>query len=507
MSANSGAKSSSADDPRVADLLLQWEELDERGESVSAVELCAGCPELANELGRRIAALRRMAPLLKQTGRAHESASISPVASATIRARVTARADFQNLRFYAAGALGEIYVARNAELNRDVALKFLRAGRSHEPASLRRFLKEAQITGSLEHPGVVPIYALGTDDSGDLCYAMRFIRGQTLQDAIEAFHAVRQPLMERAPALRELLNRFVSVCNTIAFAHSRGILHCDLKPRNVMLGDFDETLVLDWGLAKGILLEDSSGPPIEEMAALMSDSGRNVDPENPRVLGTPAYMSPEQALDRSAVTSPASDIFSLGAILYTIVTGQAPYDGRSFDEVMRNVKRCEFRPPRQMDPAIPRPLEEICLKAMARDPKRRYATALELAADIRHWLADEPVLAFDEPVTTRLRRWRRRHRTLVTSAGAVLVFGLAALAGFAMVLAAKNRELDSKNIDLAHRNRELDVKNQELARHNQELEAQRRRATDAVKQIRRTTEGDPSNDNEIRLQPLRAPQP
>jgi len=130
-------------------------------------------------------------------------------------------------------------------------LKFVKPGRAGDPESLRRFLQEAEVTSRLEHPGVVPIYTRGTDGSGAPCYAMRFIRGATLQDALDAFHAAERPGQDRAErslALRDLLNRLVSVCNTVAYAHSRGILHRDLKPQNIMLGPYDETLVVDWGL-------------------------------------------------------------------------------------------------------------------------------------------------------------------------------------------------------------------------------------------------------------------
>ena len=243
-----------ADDPRLDELLLRWEELHEQGQSLSADELCSTCPELADELARRIALLRQLDPLLDDTTiRVTSTTPATGRTGGSGREFATARAEFRDLRFHAAGALGEVFLARNAELNREVVLKFLKPSRVRDPESLRRFLQEAEVTGRLEHPGVVPIYALGTDAAGAPCYAMRFIRGETLQDAIDAFHAAEQPgrdPSERSLALRELLNRFVSICNTVAYAHSRGILHRDLKPRNVMLGKYDETLVVDWGLAK-----------------------------------------------------------------------------------------------------------------------------------------------------------------------------------------------------------------------------------------------------------------
>jgi serine/threonine-protein kinase len=430
-------------DPRLDQLLQRWEELCQQGEKPSAEELCSTCPELAGELARRIALLRAFDPLLADIsgttavqpgpgpagGRRHESA--------------TAQAEYRDLRYHDGGGLGEVYLARNAELNREVALKFLKPARAGDPASRRRFLQEAEITGRLEHPGVVPIYTLGCDGAGAPCYAMRFIRGRSLQKEIEAFHAAeesgRDPA-ERSLALRELLARFGSICNTVAYAHSRSILHRDLKPGNVMLGPYDETLVVDWGLAKPFARDDPAGSAEEEALTPSSGSGA----PTVGVVGTLRYMSPEQA--REQPLDPVSDIFSLGAILYAILTGAAPYRSGAYAEILEQVKQCAFPAPRQIKPEIPRALEAVCLKAMAARPEGRYATALELAADVKRWLADEPVTAWREPVALRARRWMRRHRTLVTSTVAVLVFSLLGLAGFAGVLAGMNRELDRQRL-------------------------------------------------------------
>ncbi len=345
------------DDPRLNELLLRWEELREQGQSLSAEELCCTCPELAEELSHRIALLRKMDPLLDGTKTAADQPRPAPGIGSS-RQSATARADFRDLRFHAAGALGEVFMARNSELNREVALKFLKPERTRDPDSLRRFLQEAEVTGRLEHPGVVPIYALGTDASGAPCYAMRFIRGETLQNPIDAFHAAEKPgrdPSERSLALRELLNRFVSICSTMAYAHSRGILHRDLKPRNVMLGKYDETLVVDWGLAKPVDRDEAARSVGEETltpGSGSSDSGS--DTPTVGVVGTPAYMSPEQAEARWDLVGPASDIFSLGGILYAILTGQAPYQGRKVGEILEKVKRCEFPGPRQIKPDVPR---------------------------------------------------------------------------------------------------------------------------------------------------------
>jgi serine/threonine-protein kinase len=437
------------DDPRLAELLLRWEELHDQGRSVTPQELCSTCPELADELGRRIALLRQIDPLLDDP-----TTSVAPPrdrsAPGASRRSATARAEFLDLRFHAAGALGEVFMARNAELNREVALKFIKPERGRDPVSLRRFLQEAEVTSRLEHPGVVPIYALGTDSHGAPCYAMRFIRGTTLQDAIDAFHAAEKPgrdPSERSLALRDLLNRFVSICSTMAYAHSRGILHRDLKPRNVMLGKYDETLVVDWGLAKPFNRDEAARLLGEESLrpSSGSDDGGS-DTPTVGMVGTPAYMSPEQAEARLDLTDPASDIFSLGGILYAILTGEAPYQGRKLAAVLEKVKRCEFSAPRQVKPGVPRALEAICLKAMAERPEDRYATAADLAADVRRWLADEPVTAYPEPLRVRARRWMQRHKPLVAAAVAMLITAVAVLTASTVVISRKQAETDAARL-------------------------------------------------------------
>ncbi len=432
-------------DPRVDQLLERWEELCRQGESLSAEELCATCPELAGEVARRIAMLHAFEPLLTDgtsgaVGHLRREAAAGPS-----RKSATARANYRELRFHAAGGLGEVFVAQNAELNREEALKFLKRGRAGDPESCRRFLQEAEITSRLEHPGVVPIYGRGADGSGAPCYAMRFIRGETLQVAIDAFHAAEangRDQAERSLALRELLNRFISVCTTVAYAHSRGILHRDLKPGNVMLGQYDETLVVDWGLAKPFDPEAAAdGRALDALKPSVGSGAATIE-----VVGTLAYMSPDQAHAQPAGLSPASDIFSLGAILYVILTDRAPYRGGSRPEILEKVRRCEFPRPRHIKPAASQALEAICLKAMAMRPADRYRRALDLAADVKRWLADEPVTAWREPLVIRARRWMRRHRTLVTSTTAVLAFCVLGLAGFSTILAGKNRELGRQGL-------------------------------------------------------------
>jgi tetratricopeptide (TPR) repeat protein/tRNA A-37 threonylcarbamoyl transferase component Bud32 len=369
---------------------------------------------------------------------------------------------YRILRPHARGGLGEVFVARDEELHREVALKEIQQRHANHPESRARFLREAEITGGLEHPGIVPVYGLGHYADGRPFYAMRLIKGDNLQEAIKRFHEADQPGRhpgERRLAFRQLLGRFVDVCDALAYAHSRGVLHRDLKPGNIMLGKFGETLVVDWGLAKPTgnadAASDSDSLPVRPNLAIgitLTQPGA--------ALGTPAFMSPEQAAGKLDQLGTASDMYSLGATLYALLTGQPPFTGRDVSEVLAKVERGDFRPPRQVKPATPTALEAVCVKAMALQPADRYSSARALAADIEHWLADEPVSAWREPWGTRFRRWARRHRPLVAGAAVLLVTtSLALAAGLVLVTQEKNRTQKALDAEQAARDEALRTKN------------------------------------------------
>jgi serine/threonine protein kinase len=283
---------------------------------------------------------------------------------------------------HASGGMGHVWLARDVSIGRDVALKELRAEAAAGPAALR-FVREAKITGQLEHPGVVPVYELGRDPhSGRPFYTMRFIRGRTLSDVAAAFHHKRRPGWHEPMELVALLTAFVSVCNTIAYAHSHGIVHRDLKGENIVLGEFGEVIVLDWGLAKRL---DGSE---EEPASAGPDAGPSRAPGQTmmgQVLGTPAYMAPEQAEGRLDLVGPWTDIFGLGAILYEILSGEPPFTGATLNEVLTKTIRGEVVPPHVHWPEAPAGLQAACLKALAKAPADRYQTALELGQEIQGW--------------------------------------------------------------------------------------------------------------------------
>ena len=237
-------------------------------------------------------------------------------------------ARFRILRFHNRGGLGEVFVAKDVELDREVAYKQIRVEHADQPQSRTRFLLEAEITGGLEHPGIVPVYGLGVDGQGRPYYAMRFIKGDSLRDAITRFHKNPDAGADsgaRILELQKLLRRFLDVCNAVAYAHSRGVLHRDIKPGNIMIGQYGETLVVDWGLAKVVGKSDDSSPEVTLRPPSASGSSETLPGS---AIGTPAFMSPEQAEGRLDQLGPASDVYSLGATLYCLLTGRIPIEER-----------------------------------------------------------------------------------------------------------------------------------------------------------------------------------
>ncbi len=373
---------------------------------------------------------------------------------------------FRVLRPHARGALGEVFVAHDRQVDRLVALKKMNAELADDETSRARFKAEAEITGQLAHPGIPPVYATGFDRENRLFYAMRLIEGKALGKAINDYHNGNFPgstRRERERAPRSLLGNLIALCNILAFAHNQGVLHRDVKPDNVMLGEYGETILVDWGLAKVI------GTPASDPISGLAQSHRHGGTGAGWILGTLPYMSPEQAEPVTELVGPAGDVYSLGATLYHLVTGRVPFvetddetlrrgltagDGDTDDEdrklleLRRRVIIGDFLPPRKVARGVPRALDAIVLKAMAHKPDDRYKSATQLAEDIEDWLAGEPVSAYPEPFPKRLARWARRHRTLVTSVASVVLIALAGLGAFSLVLTGKNRELGMTNIEL-----------------------------------------------------------
>jgi eukaryotic-like serine/threonine-protein kinase len=303
-------------------------------------------------------------------------------------AREIAGGRFEVLRPHARGGLGEVFLAFDRELKRSVALKELMAGLARDPAAQARFVREAEITGSLEHPGIVPVYSLGRYPDGRPYYAMHFVQGETLRAAIKRFHqkdASPGVPEHREPAFRRLLRSMIDASNAVAYAHSRGVIHRDLKPDNIMLGPFGETLVVDWGLAK--LVDSDHSQEIRSASSPEIATGASMTQPG-SLLGTPRYMSPEQAAGKLDNVGPPTDIYSLGAIFYGILVGHDPFPDGDLPDVLGRVARGIFPAPRRLLRSVDPALEAICMKAMALDPRDRHATALELASEVESWLTD-----------------------------------------------------------------------------------------------------------------------
>jgi serine/threonine protein kinase len=355
---------------------------------------------------------------------------------------------FRVIRFHRRGGLGEVFEAYDRELKRCVALKEIRSDHADEPAYRARLIREAEVTGRLEHPGIVSVYSLGRHDDGRPFYAMRFIRGGIrLTDAIGRWHADQGNPRRSSLQLRNLLGHFIQICNAIAYAHNRGVIHRDIKPDNVLLGPYGETLVVDWGLAK--FIEQTHSTTHQEDRELLprsfAGSGETLPGSS---VGTPGFMSPEQAAGQLDRHGTASDIYSLGATLYCVLTGRAPRQDFDPDRIAGTGRHDEFQTPSRLNLAVSPALEAIYLKAMEPRPELRYATPRALAGDIERVLAGEPVSVYRERWSERTRRWARRHRTLVTTFAAVSFIALVGLGVVSLVLNWKNRELAKTNQEL-----------------------------------------------------------
>jgi eukaryotic-like serine/threonine-protein kinase len=301
---------------------------------------------------------------------------------------------YASMRLHAVGGIGRVWLARDSQLGRDVALKDLKPEHVNNRTAQTRFLREARITGQLEHPGIVPVYELARHaGDGQPFYTMRFVKGRTMTDATRAHHAKRQAGRAESLELLGLLNAFVIVCNTIGYAHSRGIIHRDLKGQNVVLGDFGEVMVLDWGLAKVIDDPDETAGPSATI-----DSQETAPPDLTRhgqTIGTPAYMAPEQAAGRLDRVDRRTDVYGLGAMLYEILTGQPPFTGGTTRDVLDRVLSAQPVPPRQLWSDVPALLEAACLRALDKDPAARFGSPVELGREVQQWQETERQRAED----------------------------------------------------------------------------------------------------------------
>jgi eukaryotic-like serine/threonine-protein kinase len=298
---------------------------------------------------------------------------------------------YRLLRQVARGGMGVVYAAEDQDLQRRVALKVLEVPDA-EGELANRLLREARVLARLEHPGIVPVHDVGTLADGRVFYTMKFVEGQQLDKYIGS-----------VTSILDRLRIFLRMCDAVAFAHARGVLHRDLKPANVMIGSFGEVLVMDWGLAKILAAPNDHAPQTQHLPGpdrVNAAADISVLTDHGRVMGTPGYMSPEQARGEIEVLDARSDIFSLGALLRFLLSHKlaAPSSGR-------------------IAPA----LEAICTKACAEGPEDRYATVQELAADISRYLDGLAVEAYRESIFERLARFYRRYRFFILLIAAYLL--------------------------------------------------------------------------------------
>ena len=289
-----------------------------------------------------------------------------PALEAMADGRTTFSDRYTLIRVHATGGIGRVWLARDNQIGREIALKELRPEQAGNSGLCIRFLKEAQITGQLEHPGIVPVYELcRRPDNQQPFYTMRFVKGLTLSEASRAFHENRAASKVDTLEWVKLLDAFVTVCNTVAYAHSRGVLHRDLKGQNVLIGDFGEVAVLDWGLAKVIdQPETESGAP---PSVLDSDAPAELAlTQQGQMLGTPSYMATEQAGGHPEQIDGRTDVYGLGAILYEILTGRPPFSNSDTSEVLRCVREELPTPPKELWPEVPPALEAVCLRRSRR---------------------------------------------------------------------------------------------------------------------------------------------
>jgi serine/threonine protein kinase len=306
--------------------------------------------------------------------------------------------DYELLEEIARGGMGVVYKARQSSLKRIVALKMIRSGQLAGETEIKRFHTEAEAAAQLQHPNIVAIHEIG-EHEGQQYFTMDFVAGKNLAQVVAG----------RPVAARSAAEWLKAIAGAVQFAHQRGVLHRDLKPQNIMLDAHGRPLVMDFGLAKNLAADSS-----------VTNTGA--------VMGSPSYMPPEQARGLNELLGPASDVYSLGAILYELLTGRPPFRGKSPMDTLSQVVNDEPPSPRSLNADAPVDLESICLKCLEKDSARRYPTARELEADLGRFLDGDPVLARPASALRRTLSWFRRHRWVSSAAVSALILTLAGLA-------------------------------------------------------------------------------
>jgi serine/threonine-protein kinase len=360
----------------VSELLLRWEELRECGQAVSAEELCRDCPDLVDEVRRRIAALEAVYRVPNRM-----PADTRPDAERQPESGSPRIPGYEVLGELGSGGMGVVYKARDTRLKRDVALKMILSGPHARPEERERFRREAEAVARLQHPNVVQIYEVGEQD-GRPYLALEYVGGGSLA---ERLGGRTLPPDDSARLVRAL-------ALAVHAAHERGIVHRDLKPANVLLTEDGTPKVTDFGLAKRL---DEAG---------QTQTGA--------VLGTPNYMAPEQAMGDGRAVGPHTDVHALGAILYELLTGRPPFAGATLLETLDQVRAQEPPPPGRLRPGLPRDLETICRKCLEKEPARRYESAQALADDLGRYLDGQLIHARSFTLADRLARTLNRDQEI-----------------------------------------------------------------------------------------------
>jgi serine/threonine-protein kinase len=420
------ASDSGSREERLNAILAAYVDASAAGQARDRAALLARHPDLAAELAAFFAEDDRVRRLAEPAPAADTAtfAPGQPAPPTSSLATLRYFGDYELLEEIARGGMGVVYKARQVSLNRPVAVKMILAGQLASATEVRRFYSEAEAAANLDHPNIVPIYEVGEHD-GQHYFSMKLVDGGNLSTAL-----ARGELSAATPDGQRAVAALVAqLAHAVHYAHQRGILHRDLKPGNVLLTPTDtgrrttevSPLITDFGLAKRM-----------QQNVKLSQSGA--------IVGTPAYMAPEQAAGGKGLTT-AVDIYSLGAILYELLTGTPPFTGPTPLDVVLQVLDKEPALPRQVRPALERDLETICLKCLAKEPLQRYGTAEALAEDLERWVRGEPILARPAGAWEKVIKWVQRQRTMAGLWGLSIVVTLIAVgqllgAGAAVVVGA-----------------------------------------------------------------------
>ncbi|MDC1142399.1 serine/threonine-protein kinase [Planctomycetota bacterium] len=328
------------------------------------------------------------------------------------------------IREIARGGMGKVLEVEDTELRRSVALKVLRKELIGRPDIVERFLEEAQITGQLEHPNIVPVHEMGVDGAGNLYFTMKYVEGMSLAELLLKLREGNRD-MQRDYPLSKLLDIFIRICESISFAHNRGVIHRDLKPANIMVGRFGEVQVMDWGVAK--VMGREVGRSTDKLVLTDRLDANSANTMAGAIIGTPSYMSPEQAKGDIGKMGASTDIFSLGVILYEMLSQRSPWTGKTSDAVLEQVREWTPDKPnvRNTDVSIPAELSRLAMRCLEKEPEDRLVSVKELGQNIRNYIEGRTMGAVDYSAAKVFTKWVSRHRGLVAAAigGVLLVVG------------------------------------------------------------------------------------